>query len=74
MTPFELCLGSDFQLSENSVTFSEQVDTACIDVMATADQQVENNETFFLVISAQDPAVEILTRSALVIIDDQSNG
>ena len=66
-------LAMDFQLSTNSITFFQRA-IDCIVVEGVTDLQVEDGETFSLLLSSLDSTVDILTQRLPLIIEDQSDG
>ncbi len=76
--PISLLVGSDYQQPENTtiVLSAEAHGTMCVrSVTIIEDSLFENQETFVLTLSADDPAVIVFNESeAQVVIQDDDNG
>ena len=66
-------LGMDFRLLATELTFSASVNLSCANITILDNEILENNETFTVQLSSNDPnALVTLPQSTVTIIDDDS--
>ena len=65
--------GMDYEGLHAKLHFNGTATTACVNVTIREDETLEGSESFFVVLSTTDPAVNIVERNMEVVILDNNS-